>query len=121
MPTVLIVDGDNDFRKQLCRHFNDGGFDACLEAKDGFEALDEVRKHSPDLVVLEFLLPDVSGFRLAQRLKTLKPDLPIFMMAALYGPHIEKKAQSCGIVAVFSKRDDMEALVKNGRAICGIE
>jgi DNA-binding NarL/FixJ family response regulator len=122
MPTVLIVDGDNAFREQLCTLFDHGsGFDACREAGNGVETLDETERLLPDLAILDFSLPDMSGLQLAQKLKAIKPELPIFMLTTDYSVNIEKKALSCGITAVFSKSDDLETLVANARAVCGIE
>jgi hypothetical protein len=47
--------------------------------------------------------------------------LPIFLLTADYDVQIENDALSCGIAAVFSKLDDLSALVANARAVCGIE
>jgi CheY-like chemotaxis protein len=58
---------------------------------------------------------------LAQKLKSITPELPIFMLTTDYSMKIEKEALSSGIVAVFSKQDDLATLVANARAVCGIE
>jgi DNA-binding NarL/FixJ family response regulator len=122
MPSVLIVDNDNAFRKQLRTFFDEGGgFDACLEAGNGVEALDKTKRLLPNLAVLDFSLPDMSGLQLAQELKAITPELPIFVLTTGYDLNIEKEALSCGITAVFSKLDDLAALVANARAVCGIE
>jgi DNA-binding NarL/FixJ family response regulator len=122
MPSVLIVDNDNAFRKQLRTFFEaGGGFDACLEAGNGVEALDKTKRLLPNLAVLDFLLPDMSGLQLAQELKAITPELPIFVLTTGYDVNIEKEALSCGITAVFSKLDDLAALVANARVVCGIE
>jgi CheY-like chemotaxis protein len=122
MPSVLIVDNDNAFRKQLRTLFDEGrGFDACLEAGNGVEALDKTKRLLPNLAVLDFSLPDMSGIQLAQELKAITSELPIFLLTADYDTDIERAALSCGITAVFSKLDDLAPLVANARAVCGIE
>ena len=121
MRRVLICDDDIVFRRQLRTLFDRGGFDECVEAEDGIEALEKTKQLPPHLAVLSASLPDVSGYQLAQELKTIKPDLPIFMLTTEYGPNVEKKAQASGIIAVFSKEDDLETLIENARAVCGIE
>jgi two-component system response regulator EvgA len=122
MPTVLIVDGDDAFRKQLRKLFEDGvGFNPCVEAADGAEALDMTKRRLPELAILDFSLPDTSGPELAQKLRAVRPELQIFMLATDCSADIEKSAQSFGINAVFSKRDDLATLVANARAVCGIE
>ncbi len=122
MPTVLIVDGDDAFRRQLRTLFERGGcFAPCVEAANGAEALDMAKRLLPELAVLDFSLPDTSGFELAQELRAVGPELQIFMLATDYSVDIERIAQSFGITAVFSKLDDLAALVANARAACGIE
>jgi CheY-like chemotaxis protein len=122
MPTVLIVDDDSAFRKQLHKVFDQGsGFAACIEARKGVEALAKTKQQSPDLAVLDFSLPDMSGLQLAEKLKAITPELPIFLLTADYSLMSEKNALSCGITAVFSKLDDLATLLANARAICGIE
>jgi DNA-binding NarL/FixJ family response regulator len=122
MSTVLIVDDDNAIRKLLHTLFDQGsGFDACVEAENGFEAIAETKHLLPSLAVLDLSMPEMDGLQLAQELKAIAPKLPIFMLTADYDAEIEKEALSCGITAVFSKVDEMATLVANARAICGIE
>ena|ERR1700674_863759 len=122
MPTVLIVDDDNAFRKQLRTLFDHGrGFDAFVEAGNGVEALSKTKRRSLNLAVLDFSLPGMGGLQLAQELKAITPELPIFMLTTDYSVDTEKKALSSGITAVFSKVDDLLTLVANARAVCGIE
>jgi len=122
MPMVLIADDDSAFRKQLRNVFDqDSGFDACIEARKGVEALAKTKRQSPDLVILDFSLPDMSGLQLAEELKAITPELPLFLLTTDYSVKLEKKALSSGITAVFSKLDDLATLIANARAVCGIE
>ena len=122
MPTVLFVDDDMALRNQLRTIFETGsGFDACVEARNGVEALATVKRQSPNLAVLDFSLPDIDGIDLARKLRAMIPELPIFVMMTDCSMSVEKKASSNGISAVFSKLDDLATLLANARAVCGIE
>ena len=122
MPTVLVIGDDNTFRRHLGALFDHGsGFDACVEAENGVDALDKKMQLLPKLVVLDSSLPDINGLQLAQKLRATTPGLPILMLTTDYSVSSEKKALSCGITAVFSKLDDLATLVANARAVCGIE
>jgi DNA-binding NarL/FixJ family response regulator len=122
MPMVLFVDDDNAFWKELRRLFDQGSdFDACEEARNGAEALAKTRGQSPDLAILDLSLPDMSGLQLAGELKEIMPELPIFLLTTDYSVKLEKQALSCGIIAVFSKLDDLAMLLANARAVCRIE
>lgn len=122
MPAVMIVDDDHTFRKVLCTLFTEGsGFDDCVEAASASEAMDKIRQLSPNLAVVDFSIPEMSGLQLARELKARLPALPIFMLTADYDVAIEKEALACGITAVFSKHDDLTAVIANARVVCGLE
>jgi CheY-like chemotaxis protein len=122
MCVVLLVDNDKDFRKHLRALFErDGGFRAFVEAQNGDEALAKIGQLSPKLALVDSSLPDIGGFELAQKLRTIIPELPIFVMTTDYTVSSEKAALSGGISAVFSKHDDLTTLVANARAVCGID
>ena len=121
MRTVLIVGDDNTLRKLRTLFDNGSGFDACVEAQNGVEALDKAKSLSPNIVVLDLLLPDMSGLELAEKLKANILGLPILMLTTDYSVNIEKTAFSCGVSAVFSKLGDLPTLVANARAVCGIK
>ena len=119
---VLIVDNDDLFRSALRTLFERGpGFDFCIKARSGTEAIDKARHLLPKVAILDFSLPDMDGLKLAQELRKMMPRLPIFMLTADGEFHAEKEALSRGINAVFSKEEDLETLVANARAVCGIE
>jgi CheY-like chemotaxis protein len=63
----------------------------------------------------------MNGLEVARKLRTISPEIPIFMLTTDYCVKAEKEALSYGITAVFSKVDDLPALVANARAVCGIE
>lgn len=58
--TILVVDDDPDVRKFLHFALVEAGFNV-LTAKDGFEAVNMVKKHIPDLISLDLVMPNKSG------------------------------------------------------------
>jgi two-component system invasion response regulator UvrY len=121
MYTVLVVDDDHSFRKVLCDLFDRGsGFDDCVEAGNGAEAIAETKRRSPNLVIVDSAMAAMNGLQLALRLKAIMLDLPIFLFTANYNSRLEKEALSCGVTAVFAKGDDLTTVVANARAVCGL-
>jgi DNA-binding NarL/FixJ family response regulator len=67
-PRVLIVDDHPSFRHFARRLLDAAGFRVVGEAGDGASALAEARRLGPDLVLLDVLLPDMSGLAVAEAL-----------------------------------------------------
>ena len=65
---VLIVDDHPSFRRFARKLLQAGGFDVVGEAADGASAVAEARRLRPELVLLDVLLPDMSGFSVAEAL-----------------------------------------------------
>ena len=68
-PTVLVVEDEPAQREVLSYNLSAEGFRVCT-ASDGEEALTMVQEETPDVVVLDWMLPSVSGIEVCRRLKT---------------------------------------------------
>lgn len=77
--TVLIVDDHPSFRRLARRLFEEAGFTVVGEARDGQSALDSARALRPDLVLLDVMLPDISGIELAER---LPPEVSVLLVSS---------------------------------------
>jgi DNA-binding NarL/FixJ family response regulator len=71
--TVLIVDDHDSFRAAARRMLEREGFEVVGEAADGTTAIALARAVRPDLVLLDVVLPDLSGFEVAERLGAVVP------------------------------------------------
>jgi len=67
--TLLIVDDEEGVRTLVRMTLESESYEI-LEAKGGSEALAMIRMHRPDLVLLDVMLPDSSGFDICRSLKT---------------------------------------------------
>lgn len=68
--SVVVVDDEPGLRRLLVMLLGrDGGFDVVAEAGDGVEALDAVRHHDPDLLLLDLGLPRMDGLQVLERLQ----------------------------------------------------
>jgi len=80
-PLILIVDDEVGVRELLTDALSLGGFDT-LEAKDGMSALTLIRKHKPDLLIVDINMPVMDGFELLERVRASKNDVPAIMLTA---------------------------------------
>jgi two-component system, OmpR family, KDP operon response regulator KdpE len=77
--SVLVVDDEASLRKALRMSLVASGF-SVEEARSGEEALDAVRLHTFDLVLLDINMPGISGFDACQRIRALSPQAGIVMV-----------------------------------------
>ena len=80
MPTVLIADDDHKITEMLRRTLIYEGY-GVLTAADGKEALAQAQAHHPDVVVLDWMMPGLSGLEVARRLRAAE-GMPILMLTA---------------------------------------
>jgi DNA-binding response OmpR family regulator len=78
--SVLVVDDEPVVRDVLGRYFAREGF-SVLEAADGEDALAAIREHRPDAVVLDLMLPRLSGLDVL-KLVRLETDVPVVILSA---------------------------------------
>ncbi len=84
MPNVLIVDDERMLVETISYNLQKAGFDT-IAAFDGESALKQVREHKPDLIVLDVMLPKISGWEVCRALRhdpELQTSAPVLMLTA---------------------------------------
>jgi CheY-like chemotaxis protein len=83
-PTILVVD-DNQQNLELIQAYLEDIDCETLAAHDGLEALEVVAREKPDLILLDVMMPKMSGFEVCRRLKNNADtsDVPVIMVTAL--------------------------------------
>lgn len=83
VPSVLIVDDDADFRRVLAESLSDEGY-RIIEATNGQVALDRLETERPQLILVDLLMPTMSGLELLQKVRkapTLR-NIPVVVITA---------------------------------------
>lgn len=99
---ILVVDDDQDILAGIALALQMEGAEVTA-ASNGVEALARAVSEEPDLVVLDLMLPAVSGLSVAERLRNIAPDLPVVMVTANKGLRHKEFALRMGISAYFTK------------------
>lgn len=101
--TVLVVDDEKQNRTLLAELLKD----ECrvILAKNGEQALERAREQSPDLILLDVLMPDIDGFQVIQMLKNddLTRNIPVIFISALDSPIDEERGLDLGAVDYIGK------------------
>jgi CheY-like chemotaxis protein len=111
---VLVVDDDARVRQAIQWALEDEGL-AVVTASDGREAIAVAVEQQPDVVVLDFTLPEMNGYEVATNLRSgrLRP-LPILLITA--DGQAPAKAAQAGAYAFLRKPFQIEDLVQAVRA-----
>ena len=75
------------------------------EARTGGEAIQRVQKNPPDMVLLDFQMPDLNGLDVARQITQLFPDLPILMVTIHLSQQLADEARRAGIRGACAKTD----------------
>ncbi len=102
--TVLLVD-DNVQNLELLQAFLEALPVRLVTACDGVDALEKVAEHKPDLILLDVMMPRMSGFQVCKRLKSdpKTRDIQILMVTALNELGDIEQANECGTDDFVSK------------------
>jgi CheY-like chemotaxis protein len=102
--TVLIVD-DNPQNVELLQAFLEALPVKLVTASDGVEALEKVQQHNPDLILLDIMMPRMSGFQVCRKIKAdpATRDIQILMVTALNELGDIEQASECGTDDFVSK------------------
>jgi len=84
LPTILVVDDDQQ-NLELVQAYLEDVECRTVAARDGIEALGMVAREKPDLILLDVMMPKMSGFEVCRRLKDnpQTSDIPVIMVTAL--------------------------------------
>ncbi len=90
MATILVVDDEEPIQELLRFNLEKDGYLVCV-AKDGQDALNQVMKDQPDLIVLDLMLPGMDGLEVCRKLRSNPKfqQIPIIMLTAK-GEEIDK-------------------------------
>ena len=122
-PYVLVVDDSLTVRKVTSRFLEKQGYDV-ETAKDGIEALEQLRDRIPDVMLVDIEMPRMDGYELTSRIRD-EPRLnriPIIMITSRSGMKHRERAMSLGVDVYLGKpyqeddlRREIETLLRRGR------
>ena len=122
MSRILLVEDNRDYAATLCANLEREGYEVTVAAT-GVEGLELAKRASPDLIILDLMLPAMNGFTVLQRLRDEGREIPVLIMTAL-GTEEEKLrgfglgaddyvVKPCGLLEILAR---VRALLKRASA-----
>ena len=104
MIKILVVDDERDIRELLVDELTDSGYET-IEAANGAEALERVYSDSPDIVLLDLMMPILDGIQVLEILKSNAhtASLPVVLLTAVSADEGEQRAMALGISHYVTK------------------
>ncbi len=109
---ILVIDDSNVIRNMVRDMLPKGNFEV-LEAKDGVQGLNMIRQERPNLIMLDFLLPRLSGWEVFQQVQT-QPELqaiPLVLMSGRKEEVTEKLQEPFEYFEFVQKPFDQKELI----------
>lgn len=103
-PVVLVADDDEDILTLVGLRLERAGYEV-LTARDGVEALAVVEQRTPDIAVVDVMMPRMDGHELVRRLRA-RPDtatLPILILTAAVHDRVAAESEAAGADAHMRK------------------
>lgn len=103
---ILVVDDNPSVRHYLRAILEQrNSWQVCGEARTGAEAMRRVIDAPPDLILLDYQMPDLNGVDLARQIGEIFPRIPILMVTLHLSKQLADAARSVGIRGACAKQD----------------
>ena len=117
MARILVAD-DASFMRQIIREIVESdGHEVVAEAADGVQAVDEFRKHQPDVVTMDIVMPKRSGIDAVKGILELDGSARVVMCSALGQETLVTEALQAGAVDFIVKPFKPDAVIKTLRKV----
>jgi len=110
--TVMIVDDAIFMRSILRGIMKDKGFNVVAEAASGIEAMKHLRTYTPDIIILDIILPDVNGLDLLESILDASPRTKVVVCSSIGQEQIIKKTLDHGAKAFIQKPFSPEKVIE---------
>ena len=108
---VLIVDDEKDFLDIIAERMLARGMDVST-ATSAEDALNMVEEESFDVVILDFMMPALDGFKALKLMKAKRPDVQIIVMTGNVPEEKRMEAKALGALDVIEKPPDLKDLIQ---------
>jgi DNA-binding NarL/FixJ family response regulator len=107
---VLVVDDTDHVRNMIADILGLHGFEVVGRAANATEAVDLTVELAPDVVVMDYKMPEVDGLEATRQIRGKAPDQQVIVYSAFLTPAIMDEAREAGVTVCIPKGSGVEAL-----------
>ena len=108
---VLLVEDEKNLSSLLKNAIGDS-FHSFIIASNGKDGLDKFHKYSPDIVISDIMMPEMTGLDMAKEIKNLDENIPIIILSAFSDTDKFLNAIDIGVIKYFIKPFDPDELLE---------
>ena len=108
---VLIVDDEKDFLEAIAERLNLRGMDVST-ATSAQDALQMIEQGDFDVVIMDFMMPALDGFKALKLLKQKQPEIQIILLTGNVPEQTHGEAKKLGALDVIEKPPDLKSLIQ---------
>jgi DNA-binding response OmpR family regulator len=112
MTSVIVVDDDRDTVEVFCEYLAIKNIKVLGRGYDGRTAIELYKKHNPDVVLLDVMMPDYDGFYGLEKIRKIDPDAKIIMVTADLTSDTEKKLIDLKASAMIYKPYEIDSVIE---------
>ncbi|MBP9478037.1 MAG: response regulator [Sebaldella sp.] len=113
MRRVIVVDDEPITRMDICEILKEGGYDIVGEAADGFDAIEQCKKHNPDFVMMDVKMPILDGLKASKIIINEKLARGVVLLTAYSSKEFIEDAKNIGVLGYIVKPIDEKSFLPN--------
>ncbi|MFY9586953.1 MAG: response regulator transcription factor [Actinomycetota bacterium] len=115
---VMVVDDTEHVREMLATMLELDGFEVVAKLDGGQAAIDAVTASAPNVIVMDYKMPQMDGITATKEIRTIVPDVPVIIYTAYLDDDLEARARDAGAALCLGKVEGLEQLERRISEMC---
>ncbi len=115
---ILVVDDTDHVRRMLAEMLELDGFEVVGQAGSGVEAVHLSGPTNPDVIVMDYKMPEMDGLEAAKNIRNSRPNQAIVLYTAYLDSNLERQAKEAGVAMCVGKIEGLNQLERHISELC---